>query len=189
MSVEISEEVIETPVDWKAEFERQFDIFMSLPQHDSEPMELEDKRFKRTVISRRQVTIGFGGKHLNHLKENVDTIYPRTKDKYTSDWNRMWHTLRAAIEEAKIDPLSRQLVVSNMDGFYVNKPCFLTMQFLAIPNVGFLLEVNQRSLDRIKFYDDLKLFGEVIAHFEEKTGYRVIQIDLIIGDLHVEKPK
>lgn len=185
--VENLEESVVEVIDWKAEFEKQFDLFMFLPDHSSAPLELEDKRFKRIVISRRQVTIGFGGRHLRHLKENVDTIYPRTKDKYTMDWNRMWHTLCAAIQEAKMDPFSRQLVVSNMDGFYINKPCFLTMQFLAIPDLGFILEINQRSIDRIKFYDDLKLFGEVIAHFEKGTGYTVIQLDIIVGDLHADK--
>lgn len=173
-------------INWAEEFEKQFDGF--LEQNDRECLlEFKDRRLNRIVQSRRIVTVSFGGKFLDHLKTRHDIRYPRGKDKYTSDWNRMSHTMRDAFKEAKRDIFSRQIVISNMDGFYINMPCFMTFQFLCIPDRGFVLSVNQRSLDKIKFYLDLRFFGEVIAHFEKETEYSVFQLDLNVGDIHREK--
>jgi thymidylate synthase len=141
----------------------------------------KDDRFNRIVKSLKfQAASIYSSDMLDYIKST------NRLPKYDKDWERMEDSFLYCVREYWKTPLSRRMVVSNMDFYEDVFPCFLTMQFLAIDENSVQVIVYQRSQDIVKMHDDLVYFGNVIKKFETGTGSKVTKLNVIYGDLHTK---
>ncbi len=146
--------------------------------------EVLDSRFNRKLVAKNCVYISIEDVSSKDTMLidiiNSEDVHP----KYMEDFKYMFHSLLESERETKRDPDSRQIIVSNMDSFQKRKPCFLLIQFISDFKGFYTCIVTQRSLDKVKFYDDLRFFGRIIDHFQKATDSVVTKLDINIGNAH-----
>ena len=92
-----------------------------------------------------------------------------------------------AVEEAKKDVNSRQLLVLNTHDFKNVHQCFNTFQFVYTHRGEFDLYVYQRSADIVKLKDDLVFFAAVAKEFEKQVCQKVSKFVITYGHIHYTK--
>lgn len=118
---------------------------------------------------------------INYLSSQV----PLTK--YDNDLARMEKSLEDAINLAKKDKDSRQLMVFNDSDYNIIHQCFTHFQFVMTARDEFDLYVYQRSADVSKLKDDLTFFANLASMFGDRVGINVTKIVVVYGSIHFTK--
>jgi len=139
----------------------------------------KDLRLSRSVRSATGISCTINGKELEELKTS------ELKEKYHDDLDRMYSSLQLLTDLVRVDPSSRRLLATNMDGYLKVFPCFLFMHFLQ-DGQSYKVFIYLRSSDLSKLEDDCGFFGYIIRRFEEMTNKIVSSLILVFGDLHYE---
>ena len=105
--------------------------------------------------------------------------------KYTDDLKRMYSSFKKAVDNAKIDPNSRRLMVFNDSKFNEINECFTHFHFVYTHRNEFDMYVYARSADMVKLKDDLVFFAHQMKKFE-KSGYYVTKLVVVFGHIHYE---
>lgn len=140
-----------------------------------------DERLKRVTMSLPGHFVVVSDSALLEWCANQDLL-----DKYLEDTKRMYASFKIAVDEAKKNPNSRQLMVFNDRNFAKIHQCFTHFHFVRTERGEFDMYVYQRSSDMSKLKDDLIFFAHQMKKFQKKTGHAVTALVIIFGHIHYE---
>lgn len=151
----------------------------------------EDVRLKRTVRTINSIVINL------HYLDDVSKL-PPIKDKYNTDWSRMYPSYRNASDELLRDKYTRRACIFNMSHYYDVKddnkdvirdgtyPCFLMMQVLYRANNEYDFIVFQRSSDLLKLLDDISFYEYVMIKISRRAKIKITKLSIHMGSCHYE---